>query len=137
MRVDQREWIPVHADFRRDKKRALGVRQRNVVQDHLAIDRAADASDIDFQTIFELESGNLVGNEAFARPGVQKQQQCRDQHHYRTDRNRAPLRNGPAKTTALRRLGRSLYLRRKGGVHVRRGLGRRVLTHQKACPIET
>ena len=71
MAAQEFERAPVDAHFRRSQEHALRVGHGDIVQDHLAIERAFDASDIDLHPVLEFEPGDLIGDETLARPGIE------------------------------------------------------------------
>ena len=88
------------------------------MQDHLAIQRSLDTADADLHAVLEFESGNLIGDEALARPRVETKQQGCHQEDEAADDYTGPFRHLASTVVMV-------------------ADGFRFLGHQNACPIDT
>ena len=141
MAAQEFERSPIDAHFGRGQEHALRVGDGDVVQDHLAIERAFDAPDIDLHAVLEFEPGDLVGDEALARPGIEPEDQRADQQDDAAQYDRGPFRDfATDMTLAMRRFRRFVRLSRfldRDGFGSALLFDRSIVSHQNACPIET
>ena len=120
--VDERERPPVHVEPRRIEEDALGIADAQVGQHHAAVERTVDPADADVQPAGRLVVADLVGDEATARIGVDPEQHDQHQRHQRKKRDADPAQDAEPQRP----------MHDDGRV----GGGKRLVRHQKACPIE-
>ena len=134
MIADEREGPPVHPHRRREQELALRIADREILQDHLAVERSVDPPHADLHPVFEFERADLVGHEAPARAGVDQQDDRDEEGDDPQDAQPDPL-GDPQRPVGPARAG-AVVLR----LRLRHGFGHggiRLVAHQNACPMET
>ncbi len=97
--VEKPERAPVEVHRRCGEEHPLGIAQLDPAQHRLAIDRPFDPIDAQRQAGLELVAGDLLGEEAAARPAVEPEQQCGHepaQHQHADDQTAHPAHPRPA-----------------------------------------